>query len=76
MRFVKLFEPIRIGRTEIKNRLVMAPTGTNFAGDGSVTRRAMSFYVERAKGGVGLIIVEGMQIDPLYRAGGPTLVGC
>jgi len=49
---------------QIKNRLVMAPMGTYLAGrDGMVTDRLKSYYEERARGGVGLIIVEVASID-------------
>ena len=72
MTFVKLFQPGKIGAMNIRNRIIMAPTGTNFPGDGSVTNRAINFYLERAKGGVGLIIVEGASIDPLYGIGKQT----
>jgi 2,4-dienoyl-CoA reductase-like NADH-dependent reductase (Old Yellow Enzyme family)/thioredoxin reductase len=61
----KLFEPFKIGTMELKNRIVMPPMGTNFAAeDGSVTKRIKNYYVERAKGGVGLIIVEGAYVEP------------
>jgi 2,4-dienoyl-CoA reductase-like NADH-dependent reductase (Old Yellow Enzyme family)/thioredoxin reductase len=54
-----LFKPGKIGKLEIRNRLVMAPMATNFATiDGQVTSELIDYYVERAKGGVGLIIVE------------------
>ncbi|MFH1031291.1 MAG: FAD-dependent oxidoreductase [Chloroflexota bacterium] len=53
----KLFEPGRIGKMELKNRLVMAPMGTFTAdAEGFITQRTIDYYVERAKGGVGLII--------------------
>lgn len=53
----KLFEPISIAGVEIKNRIVMSPMCTYFAApDGSITERLISYYEERAKGGVGLII--------------------
>lgn len=53
----KLFEPGRIGRMELKNRLVMAPMGTRTSDDeGFITQRTIDFYVARANGGVGLII--------------------
>lgn len=59
-RFKKLFEPTSIGQMQLKNRIVMAPMGTNFAeGDGAVSQRMLDYYETRAKGGVGLIIVEG-----------------
>ena len=62
----KLFEPVTIGEMELRNRLVMPPMGTNFAAeDGSVTQRQINYYRERARGGVGLIIVEGAYVHPL-----------
>lgn len=58
-RFEKLFQPIHLGELEIRNRIVMPSMGTNFATeDGYVTEQLKSYYEERARGGVGLIIVE------------------
>jgi len=57
---MKLFEPARIGKIEIPNRVVMAPMATNYGSpNGAVTQRQIAYYKERAKGGTGLIIVEG-----------------
>ncbi len=54
-----LFEPIKIKGLSLKNRLVMPPMGTNMATeDGEVTDRHIRHYTTRARGGVGLIIVE------------------
>jgi 2,4-dienoyl-CoA reductase-like NADH-dependent reductase (Old Yellow Enzyme family)/thioredoxin reductase len=62
--FQKLFDPGCIGTMELKNRLVMPPMGTNYAlKDGSVTQRQIDYYEERARGGVGLVIVEISCID-------------
>jgi 2,4-dienoyl-CoA reductase-like NADH-dependent reductase (Old Yellow Enzyme family)/thioredoxin reductase len=62
--FPKLFEPGRIGSLEMKNRLVMPPMATNYASeDGEVTDRQIDYYAERAKGGVGLVIVEISCVD-------------
>lgn len=62
----KLFESVGIGDMELRNRLVMPPMGTNFAAeDGSVTQRLIDYYRERARGGVGLVIVEGAYVHPL-----------
>ncbi len=55
---MRLFEPITIGNIDLRNRLVMPPMSTNFSKDGFVTDEAICYYGERAKGGVGLIIVE------------------
>ena len=63
-RFKKLCQPSRIGQMELRNRIVMAPMGTNFAAeDGHVTERTRNYYEERAKGGVGLIIVGVGSVD-------------
>ncbi len=59
-----LFEPIQIGSMPVKNRIVMAPMTTLYAGpNGEVTDRLIKYYVARARGGVGLIIVESAYID-------------
>jgi 2,4-dienoyl-CoA reductase-like NADH-dependent reductase (Old Yellow Enzyme family)/thioredoxin reductase len=63
---MKLSEPIQIGSTELKNRLVMPPMVTNFASEtGAVTQRLIDYHVERAKGMVGLIIVEATCVESL-----------
>jgi 2,4-dienoyl-CoA reductase (NADPH2) len=55
-----LFKPIVIGGVEVRNRIVMPALNMGYAGsDGSVTDELINFYVERAKGGVGLITVGG-----------------
>ena len=62
--FPKLFEPTHIGKMELKNRIVMPPMGTNMGTpDGHVTEEVVSYYRERARGGVGLIIVETTCVD-------------
>jgi 2-enoate reductase len=68
--YPNLFAPGRIGLLEIPNRIVMPPMGTGFSNpDGRVTPRQIDYYAARARGGTGLIIVEGVKvenrIDPL-----------
>jgi 2,4-dienoyl-CoA reductase-like NADH-dependent reductase (Old Yellow Enzyme family) len=54
-----LFDPIDIRGLKLKNRLVMAPMATNMAtAEGEVTDRHIKHYSARARGGVGLIILE------------------
>lgn len=57
-RYQKLFEPITVGKLTIKNRIAMAPLGMVAMSDpnGGFTENAQNYYVERAKGGTGLII--------------------
>jgi 2,4-dienoyl-CoA reductase-like NADH-dependent reductase (Old Yellow Enzyme family)/thioredoxin reductase len=57
--FQKLFTPGRIGNMEIKNRIVMPPMATHLATDqGEITDRLIDYYAERARGGVGLVVIE------------------
>ncbi len=55
---VRLFEPGRIGRMELENRLVMGPLGhgmTYATKEGTLTDQFLAFYEARARGGVGFI---------------------
>jgi 2-enoate reductase len=63
--FGKLFEPIKIGLIEIKNRVVMAPMGIFglVNPDGSPSKRAIEYYIERARGGIGLIITGLFKVE-------------
>lgn len=65
----KIFEPIRVGNMQLKNRFVMQPMGgLNYDENGYVSPRMTEFLSERAKGGVALIItpVNGWPgVDPL-----------
>ena len=63
MKFGKLFEPCKIGKLELANRIVMPPISTNFAKEGLVTDRMVDYYAERGRGGVGLIVVEDAIVD-------------
>jgi len=57
-----LFEPIRIGAFDLKNRIVMAPLTRSRAVEGEVpTPLAVEYYAQRAS--VGLIVSEATQIS-------------
>lgn len=57
MKFEKLFTPYKIGKMEVKNRLVMSPMGTNSAfTNGRKDEQEIDYFIRRAKGGVGMII--------------------
>ena len=60
----KLFEPCQIGQMQLKNRIVMPPIGTGYAEEvGYIGQRSINYYEARARGGVGLIIIEGTAPD-------------
>ena len=62
-KYPHLFSPITIGPLRLKNRIVMAPMATGLFEKGHVTSQAKSFYLARARGGVGLIMVGGVYVD-------------
>lgn len=67
--------PIRIGTKTLKNRITMAPTVKFAAGtDGLVTDEFVRHYEERAKHGVGLIVLEATCVAPEGRLA-PTQLG-
>lgn len=58
MKHRNLFEPVSIAGVRLPNRFAMAAMGPVGLGDaeGGFTQRGIDYYVERAKGGTGLII--------------------
>jgi len=70
---MKLFEPIKIGNLELKNRIAMPAMHLCYTPDGMVNERLIRFYEDRALGGAGLIILGGCTIDLL--GPGPMMVG-
>lgn len=55
----KLFEPIKIGLVEIKNRVAMAPMNCLYSGPGGyISEQQLAYYAARARGGIGLVITE------------------
>lgn len=61
-----LFSPIRIGNMTSKNRLLMSAMSINFGVDENccVTDQLIEYFVERAKGGVGMMLVGGGSVHP------------
>ena len=59
-----LFQPFPLGSLTLRNRLVMAPCGSNTASDdGFPTELQVDYYRRRAQGGLGLILVEATTIN-------------
>jgi 2,4-dienoyl-CoA reductase-like NADH-dependent reductase (Old Yellow Enzyme family)/thioredoxin reductase len=63
-----LMQPGRIGPLAVRNRVIMAPMGTNYSTtDGLSTERDKLYYAERARGGVGMIMTEAMVVTEYAR---------
>ncbi|MCL9783074.1 NADPH-dependent 2,4-dienoyl-CoA reductase [Vibrio sp. S4M6] len=60
-----LLEPLDLGFTQLKNRVLMGSMHTGLEEDKSGLNRLAAFYEERARGGVGLIVTGGF--SPNFR---------
>ena len=63
-----LFQPVKIGTLELKNRIVMAPMTRAMSPNGVPGEDVATYYRRRAEGGTGLIVTEGTFI-PHWSAG-------
>ena len=64
--YENLFEPITLGPTQLRNRIFNPPHGTTLGADGLVSDELIAYHEARAKGGAGLIILEGMAFHPSF----------
>lgn len=63
-KYPNIFEPLTVKRTTFRNRIAMTPMGTNYGeANGEMSNRHMNYYSLRAKGGVGLIILENANVE-------------
>ena len=60
MKYKHIFEPLDLGFTTLKNRVLMGSMHTGLEEAKNGFERLAAFYGERAKGGVGLIVTGGM----------------
>lgn len=58
-----LFEPFEYKSLKIRNRIAMSPMTRYFSPEGTATPEVAEYYAERARGGAGLIISEGLFPD-------------
>lgn len=59
--FDHVFSPIRIGSVEVPNRIVRTAHATAFS-RGPINDDLIAYHLERARGGVGLSIIEGASV--------------
>lgn len=76
MKYQELFTPVKVGSITIKNRFAMAPMGPLGLADanGGWNQRGIDYYVERAKGGIGLIITGVTFFDQVVEKQDPSTV--
>ena len=61
-----LFDKTYIGKMKLKNRIFMSPMGTTGEADGAYNIDAINYFMERAKGGTGLIITGANVVSTKY----------
>ncbi|MFC1911016.1 FAD-dependent oxidoreductase, partial [Chloroflexota bacterium] len=62
-----LAKPLKIGKIELKHRLVQGPMWSRFCtADGEVTQQMIDYYSARAKGGAAMIVIESTAVDSRY----------
>ena len=64
-RYKHSLSPVKIGNVEIKNRYALAPIGTGSMNGsrGEYTDNTIEYYLERARGGFGLIVMGSIIVD-------------
>jgi len=63
---MEILSPYNVSSLALKNRLIMPAMGTGFANrDGTITDKLTNYYRARARGGVGLIILEEAAVQPV-----------
>ena len=60
MKYKHIFEPLDLGFTTLKNRILMGSIHTGLEEEKNGFERIAAYYAERAKGGVGLIVTGGI----------------
>lgn len=72
---MKILEQTKLNGLKLKNRIYMAPMGTQTEPDGSFSDRSIRYYEERAKGGFGLIITGANQVTTEFEAKACNIIG-
>ncbi len=62
-RLEKLFTPVKVGKLELKNRIIMPPMIERLATDGAPNDAVKDFYAARARGGLALIVLTPGIVD-------------
>jgi len=60
MKYKHIFEPLDLGFTTLKNRILMGSMHTGLEEEKNGFKKIAAYYAERAKGGVGLIVSGGI----------------
>lgn len=75
MSFNRIFTNGKIGKLRIQNRVIMSPmnVGGNNESDGCLSQRGIDYFVERAKGGVGMIVTGAVRVTRQFERDSSTI---
>ena len=71
--FPQLFSPIQLGRHRIRNRMFITGHMTMMVTGGVPNEQQAAYYEARAKGGVGMIVMEAAAVHPTGARGGSVI---
>lgn len=72
MKYTQLFAPGKIGNVALKNRIVMCALAMGVSDDRQcIGEDFLAYLMERAKGGVGLIVLENTRVDDEHGVAAP-----
>lgn len=67
MKDAKIFSPLQLGRTTLKNRIAMAPMSMHYeTTNGTVPKQLADIFVRRAEGGAGYVVIDAVTVDHKY----------
>lgn len=67
MKDAKIFSPLQLGRTTLKNCIAMAPMSMHYeATNGTVPKQLADIFVRRAEGGAGYVVIDAVTVDHKY----------
>jgi len=72
---MKLFSSASIGNLKLPNRVIMSPmnVGGNNDSDGCLSLRGINYFVERAKGGTGMIVTGAVRVTRKFERDKDTI---
>lgn len=73
--YPELFAPMRIGTLELRNRIVSSAHGERMSEDHLVSEREIAYYEEKARGGAGLVVLDGVRTALHTAPNRNTLIG-
>ena len=63
-RYRHLFTPLQLGGVTIRNRIMQTAHAKVFLANAAESRRNLDYQLERAKGGIGLVVTGNHLVDP------------